>query len=139
MEWKSARQLHTYTHIHINLPHTYTHIHINLPHTTKTSVNNCIQLLHMLATQCNTLTKVEVWKLPITQWTKSCKATRSKISKVRKTGVLMTLCTSATDGGFPSNHLCKNSPVSIVHPALVPKSPSSTHAKLKNRKKYDAP
>ena len=65
------------------------------------------------------------------QWTKSCKATRSKMSKVRKLGALMTRCTSGTDGAFPRNHLSKQPPASIVQLVLVPKGPSSTQEHLK--------
>ena len=65
------------------------------------------------------------------QWTKSCKATRSKISKVPKLGALMTRCTSATDGAFPRNHLSTQPPASSVQLLLVPKGPSSTQEYLK--------
>ena len=70
----------------------------------------------------------------MTQWTRSCNATRSTTSNLWKLGTLIALWTSATDGGFLRKNRSKQPPVSIVQPALVPKGPFSTHEDLKEIK-----
>ena len=70
----------------------------------------------------------------MTQWTRSCNATRSTTSNLWKLGTLIALWTSATDDGFLRKNRSKQPPASIVQPALVPKRPFSTHEDLKEIK-----